>query len=97
MSKEYSATSSGCPCYSDLQEYGVQGRWKAIKPPTPVSLVPEIFNLGIRPHNLAPNNGAVHDYHKAHALNRLGTHSHTIQNPDSCVQYRQLGSMCKRH
>ena len=64
---EYSGTTTVCPCYSNLKDYDVQGRWKSIKPPTPVTLIPEIFNLGIKPHNLN-NSKDIHRMQKTNCV-----------------------------
>lgn len=56
MSYEYDAsTTSARPCYSNLKCYGAGGRYRAIVPPTPVTVQPWEFNL-LRPHKM-PKSG----------------------------------------
>lgn len=48
---EYDAGTSASKCYSNMENYGSHGRWRPIVPPTPVSIVPNLFNI-LRPHNM---------------------------------------------
>lgn len=58
--QEYSATSANArPCYSNLYNYGTNGKWRPIIPPTPVTLEPSIFNHN-KPHNIHSNDVPVH-------------------------------------
>lgn len=46
---EYNAGTTARPCYSNIVSYGAHGLYRAIVPPTPVSIQPELFNH-LHPH-----------------------------------------------
>jgi hypothetical protein len=57
--QEYSAVNNTArPCYSNLKCYGCAGMYKAIVPPTPVTVQPWMFNM-MTPHRM-PNSELRH-------------------------------------
>lgn len=52
--KKYLNTTSTTSCYSNMNFYGANGRFRPIVPPVPVTVNPEIFHY-VKPHQNTNN------------------------------------------
>ena len=49
---EYKATATNAiSCYSNLSNYGANGKWRPIVPPSPMTVQPVMFNK-LHPHTM---------------------------------------------
>ena len=79
---ETNATTSACPCYSDMAQYGSDGRVCGIQAPTPITAIPSIFLGGFKPHAMPTPH-----------LTSANIAPSAVQAPASCAPYKRLGDM----